>query len=356
MNYRHLLGVLTLSLSLVGCTVISGFQTYDLPKEGIYKTELGTQVNIVKLTQDTLPAEQPTQIHGLKNYAFLFQNSLQNYRLSPGDILSLQLWAYPEISAAATDTSNGYQIDQNGYIQFPMIGRYKAAGKSLTQVNQELRRQLAHYLKNPDVVVRVLAYQGQRYSVQGNVKAAGQFYLSDQPVSVYTALGLAGGMNEQGDPASIQLVRQGLIYDLNTIVLEKSGFSLHNLLIQANDTLYINSRENQKIYVIGEAGTNKALPVRDQGMTLSDVIGESQGINPLSASASRIYVLRNNPNAQMTELYHLSLESLGDFGLANQFKMRSNDIVYVDATGLTRWQRVISQIIPFSSIVNTAIR
>ena len=58
----------------------------------------------------------------------------------------------------------------------------------------------------------------------------------------------------------------------------------------------------------------------------------------------------------MTELYHLSLESLGDFGLANQFKMRSNDIVYVDATGLTRWQRVISQIIPFSSIVNTAIR
>ena len=205
-------------------------------------------------------------------------------------------------------------------------------------------------------MVRVLAYQGQRYSVQGNVKAAGQFYLSDQPVSVYTALGLAGGMNEQGDPASIQLVRQGLIYDLNTIVLEKSGFSLHNLLIQANDTLYVNSRENQKIYVIGEAGMNKALPVRDQGMTLSDVIGESQGINPLSASASRIYVLRNNPNAQMTELYHLSLESLGDFGLANQFKMRSNDIVYVDATGLTRWQRVISQIIPFSSIVNTAIR
>ena len=53
MNYRHLLGTFTLSLSLVGCAATSGFQTYDLPTEGIYQTELGTPVNLVKLTQDT---------------------------------------------------------------------------------------------------------------------------------------------------------------------------------------------------------------------------------------------------------------------------------------------------------------
>jgi polysaccharide export outer membrane protein len=41
--------------------------------------------------------------------------------------------------------------------------------------------------------------------------------------------------------------------------------------------------------------------------------------------------------------------SLGDFGLANQFRLRSNDMVYIDATGLTRWQRVMNQIVPFSS-------
>ncbi len=31
--------------------------------------------------------------------------------------------------------------------------------------------------------------------------------------------------------------------------------------------------------------------------------------------------------------------------------MRSNDIVYVDASGLTRWQRVINQVIPFSNVI-----
>ena len=345
--------LLVLSCAMTGCAITSGLQTYDLPSEGVYQTDLGTQVNVIKLTQESLFAVQPAEINLRQDYAHLFNASHKNYKLSAGDVLSIYLWAYPEISG--NDTKNGYQIDQNGYIQFPMIGRYKAAGKSLTQVNQELRSQLSRYLKTPDVIARVLSYQGQRFSVQGNVTKGGQFALSDQPISVYTALGMAGGVNsQQGDNASITLVRQGRTYQLNTIELEKAGLSLHNLLIQPNDTLYINSRENQKIYVMGESGKNQSLPMRDQGMSLSDVLGESLGLNPLSASRSKIYVVRSQASGAHTEVYHIDLSSIADFGLANQFKMRSNDIVYVDASGLARWQRVVNQVIPFSSIVNTA--
>ena len=347
--------LLVLSCSMTGCAVTSGLQTYDLPNEGVYQTDLGTQVNVIKLTQESLFAVQPAEINLRQDYAHLFNTSHKNYKLSSGDVLSISLWAYPEISGNNTESNSGYQIDQNGYIQFPMIGRYKAAGKSLTQVNQELRSQLARYLKTPDVIARVLSYQGQRFSVQGNVTKGGQFALSDQPVSVYTALGMAGGVNsQQGDNASITLVRQGRTYKLNTIELEKVGLSLHNLLIQPNDTLYVNSRENQKIYVMGESGKNQSLPMRDQGMSLSDVLGESLGLNPLSASRSKIYVVRSNAVDTSTEVYQLDLTSIADFGLANKFKMRSNDIVYVDASGLARWQRVVNQVIPFSSIVNTA--
>ena len=354
--------LLVLSCSMTGCAVTSGLQTYDLPNEGVYQTDLGTQVNVIQLTQESLFAVQPAEINLRQDYAHLFNTSHKNYKLSSGDVLSIYLWAYPDITPPTTTINNeqsvqanGYQIDQNGYIQFPMIGRYKAAGKSLTQVNQELRSQLARYLKTPDVIARVLSYQGQRFSVQGNVTKGGQFALSDQPVSVYTALGMAGGVNsQQGDNASITLVRQGRTFKLNTIELEKAGLSLHNLLIQPNDTLYVNSRENQKIYVMGESGKNQSLPMRDQGMSLSDVLGESLGLNPLSASRSKIYVVRSQPNATHTEVYQMDLSSIADFGLANQFKMRSNDIVYVDASGLARWQRVINQVIPFSSIVNTA--
>lgn len=356
MKYCQFFSVLALSLSVASCAVTSGLQTYDIPDEGVYRTDLGTTVNVVKISQDTLPAIQPAQTDYRNNYQSLFKNQQPIYKLSSGDVLSIQLWAYPEITPPVNNINNeqsiqasGYPIDQTGYIQFPLVGRYKAAGKTLAQVNRELHNQLARFLKNPDVIVRVLSYEGQRFSVQGSVIKGGQFYLSDQPISVYAALGLAGGVTDKGDNTYIQLIRNGQTYNLNTIDLEKAGYSLHKLLVQPNDTIYVSTRENQKIYVMGESGKNQALAMRDQGMTLSDALGESLGLNPLSASASRIYVLRTNPNDRTTELYHLNLMSIGDFGLANQFRLRSNDIVYVDATGLTRWQRVVNQIIPFSS-------
>ncbi|MDO7329325.1 hypothetical protein Q5V99_20105, partial [Acinetobacter baumannii] len=101
--------------------------------------------------------------------------------------------------------------------------------------------QLARFLKNPDVIVRVLSYEGQRFSVQGSVIKGGQFYLSDQPVSVYAALGLAGGVTDKGDNTYIQLIRNGITYNLNTIELEKAGYSLHKLLVQPNDTIYVST-------------------------------------------------------------------------------------------------------------------
>src|SRR5574344_1928835 len=212
--------LLVCGIATTGCAVTSGLQTYDLPNEGVYTTDLGTAVNVIKLTQDSMLAVQPAVHNIQQDYAHLFHTPQRQYTLSSGDILSIYLWAYHEItpptssvSSEKSAESNGYQIDSQGYIQFPIIGRYKAAGKSLTQVNRELRSQLARYLKTPDVVARVLSYQGQRYSVQGNVMKAGQFYLNDQPTSVYTALGLAGGVNSQlGDNTSITLVRQGQSY------------------------------------------------------------------------------------------------------------------------------------------------
>ena len=340
--------LLILSYSMAGCAITSGLQTYDLPNEGFYQTDLGTQVNVIKLTQESLFAVQSAGINLRQEYAHLFSTPHRHYSLSPGDILSISLWAYPEISG-----SEGYQIDQSGYIHFPMIGRYKAVGKSLTQINLELRSQLSRYLKTPDVIVRVLSYQGKYYSIQGSAGKGGIYYLTDQPVSLYNALGMAGGI---GDNASINLIRQGRNYSLNTIELEKAGYSLHNLLIQPNDTIYVNARENHKIYVMGESGKNQALQMRAEGMNLTDVLGESLGINPFTANRSKIYVLRSQQTQQtqqMTEIYQLDLSNIGDFGLASQFKMRSNDIVYVDATGLVRWQRIINQIVPFSNTISS---
>ena len=358
MKYYQLFSILTISISTVSCAITSGLQTYDLPNQGSYKTDEGAELSVVQLTQENLPTLALSQINSSANLNELFNIKHTLYRLSSGDILSIQLWAYPEITPPFQDATNikavGYPIGSDGNLYLPLVGRVHAAGKTVSELNQILRTQFSHYLKTPDVLVRVLSYEGKRYFVNGQVMRSGQYTLNDQPISIYTALGQAGGVNtETGDNTNIQLIRQGQTYHLNAVELEKQGLSLHNLLIQPNDTIFVNAKQNQKLYVMGESNKSQALTLRDQGMTLSDVLGESEGVNPYSASAARIFVMRTDLNTKTSTIYHLNLSSLGNLALANQFQMQKNDIVYIDATGLTRWQRIMNQIVPFSSALYT---
>lgn len=339
---------------MTGCAITSGLQTYDLPAEGAYQTDQGAQLNVVPLTQNNLPAISQSNNQNYSDLQSLFRSQQSIYRLSPGDVLSIQLWAYPEITPPIQDATNikavGYPIDPNGRVHLPLVGSVKVSGKTLAEVNTFLRSQFSKYLKHPDVVVRVLSYEGRRYFVNGQVLKSGQYTLNDQPISLYTALGQAGGIDTKtGDTTNIQLIRNGSTYNLNTIQLEKNGLSLHNLLIQPNDTIFVNTKQDQKLYVMGESSKSQAISLRDQGMTLSDVLGESEGINPYSASAAKIYVMRTDLNNNESTIYHLNLSSIGNLALANQFQMKKNDIVYIDASGLARWQRIMNQIIPFSN-------
>ena len=353
-KYQRTSFLLSISLLFTGCAITSGLQTYDLPAQGQYKTDQGAEVSVLQLTQQNIPTISLNTQHNSAQITELFHHRQKAYTLSSGDVLSIQLWAYPEITPPVQDIANaksiGYPIDSNGNIQLPLVGQLHVAGKTLAETNRYIRSQFARYLKHPDVVVRVLSYEGRRYFVNGQVMRSGQYTLNDQQISVYTALGMAGGVDTKtGDNTNIQLIRNGQTYNLNAIALERQGLSLHNLLIQANDTLFVNTRQDQKLYVMGESSRSQALALRDQGMMLSDVLGESEGINPLSASAARIFVMRTNLNSKTSTIYHLNLSNLGNLALANQFPMQKNDIVYIDATGLTRWQRVVNQIIPFSS-------
>lgn len=152
--YQSLI-ILSLSLGSFGCAVTSGLQSYDVPDQGRYETNLGAVLNVVKLTPETVQAFSLDHAVVQQNYAALFKDQRVAYRLTNGDVLSIQLWAYPEITPPlGNNVSNdlsaqsiGYPIDSSGYIQFPLIGRYKAEGKTLEQVNRELPQLLKRYLK-----------------------------------------------------------------------------------------------------------------------------------------------------------------------------------------------------------------
>jgi polysaccharide export outer membrane protein len=52
-------------------------------------------------------------------------------------------------------------------------------------------------------------------------------------------------------------------------------------------------------------------------------------------------------------IYHADLKNPSSFLEANNFYLKNNDIVYVNASGTARWNKVISQFFPFSTFLNS---
>mgnify|MGYP001405344298 CR=1 FL=1 len=109
---------------------------------------------------------------------------------------------------------------------------------------------------------------------------------------------------------------------------------------------------SQKVYLLGEITTPKTINLTDIPLSLSNAIGESKGLNTNTSEGEDVFVIRQIPS-QDPQIYRVDLSSPSGFLSAGNFYLTDNDIVYVNAKGTTRWNRVISQFFPFSSFLNS---
>jgi len=351
-NSSKLLGITCLLIvgMVSGCSSINaGLQAGELPPSGAFIAENGLHFNIQPLNLATLPPKQAALPNS--NLSQLIRNSGRvEYRISAGDILSIILVGYPDITSAG---ASGYPVDQQGFVQFPLVGRIKATGMSVPQFTANLQRQLQRYLKFSDPQVKILDYRGNKFFIDGEVTKPGEFAISDAPVSLYSAISMAGGATATGDSNNIVLNRRGKNYNFGLQSLRQMGLSANQIYLQDGDSIHVNSQDRNKVYVLGEFGKVEPVPIREQGISLAQVLGESNGLNSNTANASKIYVVRDNLNTRTTDIYYVDMQTITSFALASRFEMRANDIIYVDPTGLTRWNRVLSSILPSTSAVRS---
>jgi len=304
--------LLLASLWFTGCattTINSGLQAGDLPPVGDFTAENGLQFHIQPLNLATLPA--------------------------------------PRVQRPSND------IYQQGFVQFPLVGRVKAAGLSVPQFTASLQSKLQRYLKYSDPQVKVINYRGNKFFIDGEVRQPGEFAIDDAPVSLYSAISKAGGATETGDSNSIVLNRNGRNYNIGLQTLRQIGSSGNQIYIQDGDSIHVNSQSRNQVYVLGEFGQVEPVPILEQGLSLAQVLGETKGLNAVTANAAKIYVVRDNPDYQRTNIYYVDMQTITNLAIANRFEMQPNDILYVDPTGLTRWNRVISSILPSTSAIRS---
>ena len=337
-----------LMISLIsGCSSINaGLQAGELPPSGTFVADNGIQFNVQPLNLATLPPK-PAIVTNNDLYTLAKTSGRVEYRIEQGDILSVTLIDYPDINASTSSLT----VDQQGFIQFPLIGRIKASGMSVPQFTATLQSKLQRYLKYSDPQVKVINYRGSKFFVDGDVKQSGEFAIADVPVSLYSAISMAGGATATGDSNNIVLNRRGKNYNFGLQSLRQMGLSANQIYLQDGDSIHVNSQDRNKIYVLGEFGQVEPVPILEHGISLAQVLGESKGLNSSTANAAKIYVVRDNLNTRATDIYYVDMQTITSFALANRFEMQANDIVYVDPTGLTRWNRVISSLLPSTAAV-----
>ncbi|WP_407670877.1 polysaccharide biosynthesis/export family protein [Paraburkholderia franconis] len=278
------------------------------------------------------------------------------YQLGIADVLQITVWDHPELAAALgapaqaqlrpADAPAGFVIDQSGDIQFPYAGTLHVAGLRVEQVRDLLTRRLSNMFRNPQVTVRVASFRSSQVYVDGEVRAPGAQAINDVPMTLYEAISRAGGFTAAADESRMTLVRDGGRYLIDMAKMVSQRQNPASVMLKSGDLLRVSSRDENGVFVMGEVNRpTTAVPMKSGGLTLSDALSQAGSINVASANATQMYVIRN-AMGDTAEVYHLDAQSPVAMVLANQFELKPKDVVYVDSTGLARFSRILSQLLP----------
>jgi polysaccharide export outer membrane protein len=141
-------------------------------------------------------------------------------------------------------------------------------------------------------------------------------------------------------------VRDGVSYQLDLAKMLARGENPSKIVLQNGDLLRVVSRDESGVYVMGEVNKpSTAYPLRTGALTLSEALAQAGSINSNSADAAQLYVIRSSQGTN-PEVFHLDARSPVSMILANEFQLQPKDVVYVDGSGLVRFSRVLSLLLP----------
>ena len=221
---------------------------------------------------------------------------VNNYIVGPQDVLAITLFDQQDLSGK-------YTVEADGTFTFPLIGRVKAGGMSLRDVEQALRTQLSDgFFKNPQVSVSVEQYRSQRIFVVGEVRTPGPYPLVGD-MTLIEALARAGSTTEHAAGEAL-IVRSSdgsrstgpvlpdqkngadvIRVDIKAL---QSGRLSENATLRDGDTIFVPRAE--LVYVFGHVHNPGAYTLQS-GVTVLQALSLAGGVTDRGAM-SRIRIAR----------------------------------------------------------------
>lgn len=136
--------------------------------------------------------------------------------------------------------SNGYLVDGDGRITYPVFGRINVAGLTTADLADTLEQRLisSHYISDPEVTVRLL---NNKVTVLGEVNLPGEVKVAGERITIFEAIAKCGDLTINGQRQNVLIVR------------EENGKRLINRVDLTNESIfdspYYYLRQNDVVYI-----------------------------------------------------------------------------------------------------------
>jgi polysaccharide export outer membrane protein len=140
--------------------------------------------------------------------------------------------------ADPTRTNEGYLVDKNGNINFPVVGSIALGGLTKTQANEKITTALKSFVKNPIVNIRFLNF---KITVIGEVTRPSSFNIVSERINILEALSLAGDMTPYGKRENVLIIREkdGVRTTSRVNLADKSTLTSPVFYLHQNDIVYV---------------------------------------------------------------------------------------------------------------------
>ena len=172
--------------------------------------------------------------------------------------VSSTVGTHGQISGGSRALQN-YLVDNDGNINFPIIGTLHVAGKTKTECEAMIKEKVMPYLnakENPIVTVRMSSY---RVTVIGEVGSPSVIPVTTEKMSIIEALASAGDLGIYGKRTNVLLIREDATGEKHAVRINLNDANLLNspyYYLQQNDIVYVEPNSTKsKNSAIGSSTT-----------------------------------------------------------------------------------------------------
>ncbi|MEC4685099.1 MAG: SLBB domain-containing protein [Nitrospirota bacterium] len=266
----------------------------------------------------------------------------EDYYLGYHDILRVTVFGRQDSLKGATDITRETEIRNDGMISYPLVGDIKAAGLTIPQLQQNIVEKLKEYIVAPKVDIQIIKYASRDVSILGEVENPHVIYLRGK-TTLLEAIANAGGLTEKANLKGAYIIRKNKIIPIDLYALMTEGDLKYNVEVRRKDIIYIPNVQDQRVYVVGEVKKPMIVPFAGKILRVAEAIA-SAGDFEISAKKSNIKIIRGGLENPTVITVNFDKITNGDLG--ENIALYSEDIVYVPASFVGEWNKILKQLTP----------